>query len=512
MPDDKNPESPATTSLAYDAMVSHWQKVQTVLDGTEAMRAAGQAYLPMHANEENEAYDERLARSTLFNVTELTLDSWVGRPFSDPITYEDMPKEIEALLDNVDLAGTNAHVFCANWFGDGIAKAFSHVYVDFPRVEQPEGRPRTKADDDRDQLRPYWVHIRPQQLIFADAEVMEGREVLREIRIREEEVERDGFAEVVVPQIRRVFIEDFPMEDSDEFETRTMVQLWRLEDPAKEGEEDEKWIVHDQWFISLAEIPLVTFYADRDMFMHGKPPLEDLADLNIAHWQSTSDQRAILTVTRFPLLALSGGQEEGKVLVIGPNRWLYSPDPASKFYYVEHTGAAIAAGRDDLRDLEAQMSEYGAEFLKKRPGEATATARALDSAEATSALGAITMRFMGAYTQVLDLSARWLNMEDGGRAILTTDFGPEELTQSELNTLRETRKMKDISRESYLEELKRYGLLSDEFDIKKDFTKLEDEAEALFGEPLEEETKPGEEDDETKPGDKKPEEEPTDET
>ena len=475
----KNTQSPETTSHAYDSMLPSWTKIQTVLNGTDAMRSAERAFLPQHPEETDAAWRERLLRNTLFNLSKITLTSWVGRPFSDPIQFKDVPKNIEDLHPDIDLEGNDIHVFARNWFEDGLAKAYSHVYVDFPRVDKEA--PRTLADDQG--LRPYWVHIPPEQLFFADAEVIDGREVLREIRIMEEVNEREGFGEVVRPQIRRVFMQDTVTEDGEQVSIPT-VQLYRLKDARKKKRD---WELKDTYTFDLDRIPLVTFYSDRDAFMHGNPPLEDLVDLNIAHWQSTSDQRAILTVARFPILALSGGVDDDKKLVIGPNRWLYSPDPQSKFYYVEHKGQAIEAGRKDLEDLANQMGEYGAEFLKKRPGNVTATARALDAAEATSALQDITLRFADALDQVLDLTALWLGGEDGGTAVLTTDFGPEEISQAEMTTLRETRKAKDISRVAYLEELMRRGLLNEEYDIEADAAVIEQETMDMFGGPLDDE-------------------------
>lgn len=470
-------ESPATPSLAYETMLPAWNKVQTVLNGTDAMRAAGKSYLPQHDNESNSAYKERLERCTLLNLTKITLESWVGRPFSDPIVFsDDQPTQVEDLLEDIDLQGSSLQVFARDWFSDGLAKALSHVYVDFPRVDVPEdGSPRTLADDDAEGVRPYWVHIRPEQLFFADAETEGGREILREIRIMEEVVERDGMAETFVEQIRRVYLND-QLDESGARIRNLVVELWRV---VKSNRKKKVWEIVEDYTADIPVIPLVTFYSNRDAFMHGVPPLKDLADLNIAHWQSTSDQRAILTVARFPMLALSGGIDEdanGEGLVIGPHRWLHTIDPQGKFYYVEHEGKAIAAGRMDIESLETQMSEYGAAFLKKNPGNPTATARALDSAEATSSLQDVTIRFADAITEALQFTADWMGQEHGGVATLTTDFGPEDVDGAGLTALEKSRAMGDISRKAHLTELKRLGLLSEDYDIEADAEELANEA------------------------------------
>lgn len=474
---EKDPKSPATTSTAYDKMLPSWRKVQTVLDGTAAMRNAGATYLPQHEEESTVSYDERRDRCTLLNQTKLTLNSWVGRPFGKPIVFAEVPAQVEELFSNIDLVGNDISVFSRHWLADGIAKAYSHVLIDFPRTDPaPDGTTRTLADDQREGVRPYWVHIQPENLIYASAEMVEGVEVLREIRLLEKVVERVGFAEKTVDQIRRLTIEAG--------EEEVLVELYRKTGKLVGGEDE--WIRFEApSTMSIGVIPLVTFYADRSSFMEGISPLLDLADLNIAHWQSTSDQRAVLTVARFPILALSGAIDEDKVLTVGPNAWLWSPDPQGKFYYVEHTGAAIEAGRLDIAALEEQMASYGAQFLKKAPSGQTATSRLLDSAEASSPLQDIVRQFSFALNQAMDLTARWLKLDDGGEATLDTDFGSEQADQAKMTTLREARKARDISRLAYLLQLQNWKVLDDDFDAEVDQLQLEKEQMDLFGMPPE---------------------------
>ena len=61
----------------------------------------------------------------------------------------------------------------------------------------------------------------------------------------------------------------------------------------------------------------------------------DLADKNIEHWQSASDQRNALTVARFPMLAGKGlTQKEMEDIVLAPNQSLSTENPAGEFYYL----------------------------------------------------------------------------------------------------------------------------------------------------------------------------------
>lgn len=465
-PEKKDVNSPATTSFAWDAMIEKWLMIETLLAGTDSMREAGRVYLPQHEEETDTNYSERLERCTLFNMLELTLDSFVGKPFSDPVKLEDtVPPEIVELAEtDIDLQGNDITVFCREWFREALAKGLAHALIDFPVMTEEEAEGRTRADDLEDGRRPYWQLIKPENLIFASAETVltpEGtREVLTHVRIREFVTERIGFAEIVRERIRILEPGSF--------------EVWQKIEKPKKKKDD--WELIEAGMTGLPIIPLVTFYANRVTLMAGKPPLEDLALLNVRHWQSTSDQISVLTVARFPMLAVAGATDvSGSVMAIGPKQLLGTKDPNGRFYYVEHTGKSIEAGRQDLLDLEEMMASYGAEFLKRRPGNRTATARALDSAEAMSPLQDHTIRFIDAVDTAMQITAMWLGLDDGGTVEIAFDFGPEETQDLDLRTLNEARRNRDLSRKGYFSELARRGMFADDFDFVADLKELETE-------------------------------------
>lgn len=469
MSGDKDPKDPSSTSAAYDVMLPRWNMVNTLLGGTEAMRAAGTAYLPQHKRETDDRYQERLRTSVLLNMTSKTLESLVGKPFQEPVKVsDDVPEAVQALLEDVDLQGNNLDVFCRCWFREALAKSFCHVLVDFPVKDESI---LTKEDERRAGLRPYWLLIKPECVIDARATMVNGVETLTHLRIAETYEEQVGFTTVVKQRIRVL--------------EPGKAQLW---EPTKEKGPGGKvvWSMVKEWPTGRPDIPLVTFYTNREALMLGKSPLEDLAHLNIAHWQGSSDQQHCMTVARFPILACSGSgnPEDGDddEITVGPDQVLYSRNPNSKFYYVEHTGAALEAGRKELQDLEQQMANYGAQFLKERPGSETATAAAIDTAESTSELGAWVQVFRDAVAQALYYTAQWLNLgqEETGTVELCTDWGSGEVSQPVLSTLQQARQEKDISRDTFVRALQEMGVLPEDFDPEEDWKLLQGEAYRLL--------------------------------
>lgn len=456
-----DPNDPSNRSEAYKFMLPRWEQINDLLGGTRAMREAGVRHLPRHSHEAEDSYQERLRTATLFNMTKITLATWVGKPFSDKVGINpDVPSEIRSLLDDVDLCGNNVDVFARDWFSDAMAKGYSHAMVDFPAMDQ-DPRERTRFDDVKENRRPYWLHIKPENLIAAFSEVIGGKETLTQVRLHQVITERVGFIERFVEEIKVI-----------EIGTWTTYRL--IKNPkTRKGE----WRRVAAGTYDLDFIPLVTFYAHRTGFMLADPPLEDLGYLNIRHWQSTADQVNILTVARFPMLAVAGGTDfDGETMAIGPRQLLGTKNENGKFYYVEHSGKAIASGLADLKDIEELMAAYGAEFLKKKPTNQTATARTLDSAEAMSPLQDAVLRFNDAMNMMLYITARWMRLDSGGTVMIRTDWDDEDLDVT-LRALNDMRERGDLSLEDFANELIRRKILREDFSVEENVSKITRELE-----------------------------------
>lgn len=447
--DKPDPNDPSNVSAAWLKMKPVWTLIQTLLNGTQAMRDAAHDYLPQHDEEGASNYQERLDRNTLYNVTKMTLNALVGRPFSEPVKINpDVPSQLVELLDNVDLLGHDLHTFARDWMREGIAKGFAHCLIDMPTIVVPPGTVRTVADDLRERNRPFLKLISPENVIFASSAMFDGVETLVHIRIYEEETVRVGMMEDVIERIRIY-----------EPGTFTVYRKFWLDEKRTKFE----WRVESNGTVDLPYIPIVTFYAQRDGFMLSTPPLEDLAHLNVAHWQSTSDQRNVLTVARFPMLACAGYNEKsGGDARVGPRQLLGTRDPNGRWYYVEHSGKSIEAGENDLANLEDQMGNYGAEFLKKkRTISRNPQDRVYDTVEETSELQDMTLRFTVSVNTVLGIMADWLALDSGGTVLINKDFALHESNANDLQHLAQARikPEPDVSLPTYIDTLKRLGTL-----------------------------------------------------
>ncbi len=222
---------------------------------------------------------------------------------------------------------------------------------------------------------------------------------------------------------------------------------------------------------SLTEIPLTTFYTKRTGFMTATPPLLELANMNIKHWQSQSDQDNILHVARVPMLAVIG-IEEGVDITVGAGSATRLPRDAD-MKWVEHTGKAIEAGRQSLLDLKDDMFLAGAKLLQKdRQAVKTVKQAEEDAAEEMSPLKTMAGQLEDALDQILQFFADWMKAPEGGHVKVKGNFEIDFLPEMTMPFLLKLNQAGIISDQSLFEEVQRRGMLSDELDWEEEKAKV----------------------------------------
>ena len=453
-------QSVAQRTPAAEALVKSAALGRVLMGGTKAMRGAGQKHLPKFPAESHEAYEARLASSFLFNGFKKTVRDMTGRVFTKSVEIEgDTLKEEE---QNIDMQGRDLSGFARDVFETALGGCgLSFIMVDAP----PREGDVTKAQAQAASLRPYLVHVKVEEVLGWKTKTIGSRTFLSQWRAMEtveEEDPEDEFATVSVEQVRVLTLT----------ENGVNVRLYR-----KSGNNAE-WTQTVTFDTQATEITVVPFYANRTGFFAAEPPLEDLADKNVEHWQSASDQRNILHFARVPILFASGRDDESP-LTFSASAATTARDPNAKLEWVEHSGAAIGAGRDDLKDLEFQMQVLGLQLLVA--GTETATGASLDAAKETAPLAMMADNLKDSLEQAL----RWFTMYQGSENAVTVkvnkDFGVSTLTAQELTVMLTAVNTGNMPRRVFVEEMKRRGFIAEDTDTDAYLDGLEGEAPDLQG-------------------------------
>lgn len=460
----------------YESMEEGLNLVDDLRQGTAKLREMHEVYLPKFESEKPENYKRRWSSATLHNAFEETVGMLVGKAFAKPPGLDDdVPLEIKGddnnigLIEDIDRQGNHFQVFAENLFKCGLRSGLSHILIDSTPL--PEGTV-TEAEKKVAGHRPYWIHFQAKDVFAWSSEIVDGKQTLVQVRIRQKVVAKEGeFDSKLIDQI-------------------LVLDIGRARTFRKAEESDSNsWTLHEERPMigfdgtPLTYIPLVTFYADEDNgFMTSIPPLLDLAYKNIEHFQVHSDYRNCLTVAMFPIFCISGwqGDENSGTIALGPTTTVKLSDPSAKAYFAEHSGAALNAGRQFLSDLKEEMGMYGLRMLLPKPGQSpTATGEAISEAKTSSQLQVAVLRLKDALELALDYTARWLGLGDDAGGSVTVDNASLTLSLQDIDEILKAAGAPSkpvIDTETAIDELKRRGVLGDDVDPKEVLARMNNQA------------------------------------
>lgn len=445
-----------TPSLVYTTMLPMLQKMRDVYGGNKTMREAGKKYLPMLLKESEEAYKARLVALTIPNSLREAIRGYAGRIFAKPTTKgEDFDEAFNAWWEDIDRLGSKADVFFRRVVASGILSGISWVLVDMPASNA-----ENLAQEREMNIRPYCRKYDALDVIFVEAN--EQGQII-DFRVRE-----TAFQTVELVQKQVTIIRRYTPGLCEVYNVTTgQVAAYALSYPAQFG------------------VPVVPYVAADEVGAgyYVEPPLLDMADLSIRLWNSQAEQDNCLHIARCPLLFARGwkpeaNDESGNEMVVTTTQVYYSEDPAASLNWVEHSGAALGAGRDDIDSLQRQIQAAGLKPLLNMGGDRTATEVDSDDMRASSPLRNMADNAQDMIENVLRCMARWIGRDDGPSVSLNSNFEITRFDGSAMSSLLNMRDAGMITKKTVLKEAQRRGLLSDEMNLEDELKAAEKEAPA----------------------------------
>jgi hypothetical protein len=126
---------------AWYAQEPHWILIEDLMGGTYGMRRKHRRYLPQEPREQDESYDNRLARSVVAPYYQRLERMLAGMLTRKPVRLENTSDIIMEQLFNVDMQGNDLNVFT----------------YETARKLVRYGHIGTLVDAPQDGGRPYWV-------------------------------------------------------------------------------------------------------------------------------------------------------------------------------------------------------------------------------------------------------------------------------------------------------------------------------------------------------------------
>lgn len=450
------------------AMVPYWDKVDAIVEGYEAVKLAGETYLPKFCDETKSEYAVRLELTKFTNIYRDVLEGLATKPFEEEVTIlgDAVPSQITEFAEDVDGSGSSLTMFSAVTFFNGINSAIDWIFIDYPTVAP--GAVRTVADVKASGARPFWSHVLGRNVLEVRTINVNGSEVLEYMRIYE-----PGLGE---PDHVRVFVRQ-----------PTGIIIWFLMVESTVEGNDEGFIKEADGILTIDVIPLVPFITGRRDGHSFKffPVMRDAADLQITLYRNESGLEFTKTMAAYPMLAANGVKPDRnpdnsiKNIAVGPNRVLYAPADsagnAGSWAYVEPQSTSLTFLKSDIDGTKQDLRELGRQPLTAQSGQLTVITTAVAAGKARSAVSAWALALKNSLENAMVVTAKWLAIEYEPELNVFTEFDDVTDAGKDLVQLQAMRVARDLSQETLWQEMKRRKVLSPEFDAEEEKKKLLDE-------------------------------------
>jgi hypothetical protein len=464
-------DDPSTQSGERMAMDADWVLIDDVLGGAKVIRDKGTVYLPKYEEEGRREYERRLESAPWRPEFADALRYLAAKPFGQDVALKgDMPKRVRDLAEDIDGRGNNLTQFAADVFAQGVSRGLHLFLVDFPTMA-PNA---TREDEKRANARPYWVNIPAANIVALYTDWVGGKEVVSHLRFRETITVRDRFGESVRHRIRvyEPGIWQIWEQDPD-------TKVWAIP-PDGEG-------VIARGGRRIDSVPVVMFFTgERCGEMRVKPPLSDLARMQIELYQALSREDEALTFASSPILTGNGlapPPKDAAPIVVGPKAVLFAPpgvDGASPHWsYINPDAANILQIREHVRSVIEDMRRLGMQPLTQRGGPQTATGQSISAAQAHSQVQSWAVALKDALEQAWVFTCEWMSEATTVECHVNTDFSVLPYADAPLQALDKARARRDICLTTYWDSLKRFSVLSPDFDPAEEEAKVKAELETI---------------------------------
>jgi hypothetical protein len=432
-------------SSDYDRRIIQWRRIRDVLEGEDQIKIKRAVYMPRPRAQNADAYNQYVERANFYGVAERTVRGLVGLVFRISPMIE-LPERIEYLTDFTTPDGTPLEGAIKDAVRETVSLGRYGILVDM-------GQSSAAINEAAPFIAPYEA-----EAIWRWDEVLDpqaGKRRLVRVILQEAPATHDGQE---ITWLRELFLEQVVDEEGVPIPGAAIYrqQLWREQDAETRAKNlaaigSTVDIVETEGFDRfgepmtplmngrpLTEIPFWFINTFNTRARPDKPPMLDLANMNLAHWRNSADYEQLLHLVGSPTPWAAANWEEGEApAAIGAGaRWLL---PAGATVGVlEFNGSSAAAFQTAMSDKEDRMAALGARLIRNQErANVTAETTKAQSVAETSVLMNAVQNVESAFTAAISFLAAWAGSSEGEiddiRIELNKDFfgvpmSPQDLT------------------------------------------------------------------------------------
>lgn len=333
----------------YNYWRNSWQKLRDTILGEIAVKEAGTTYLPKMAAQDPEEYAGFLDRAYFYNMTQRTSNGLVGTIFRREPKVKNLPKQFEKSLKEIAKDGTSLNTFIRDTANQIFDVGRVGVLLDMDKSGNGE---------------PFFVNYIAENILDWSVVERNGRYVLKEVLLREIEEDRD----TVAPQLRtsslryKAVYRKLRLDDDNVY--RQYVYRTKFFNLSLITDEEPEVIEPKRLGVPFDFIPFVFFGTLSNNPQVEKPPLLDIAIMNLSHYKSVAQLEHGRFYTAIPIyhVQVKSQNDKGGDYVVGPNVvWEYEGDKAPGI--AEYNGQGLIFLERALEEKEANISAMGGRML-----------------------------------------------------------------------------------------------------------------------------------------------------
>ena len=343
-----------------------WQLMRDALAG----EVAKEKYVPKLSDQEADEYSAYVGRAEFYNATARTQVALTGLLFAKPPKVE-LSEALKTIGENISLDDDTLEALAKNIADECLSVGRCGVLVDLPNVEKAD---YSKLEAERLNLRAYATLYKAENIINWKTAKINGSNVTSLVVLAETYAEptQDEFVDNIKTRYRVLDLHEgyyrqrvFSETKAGNFEVVSEIY------PSANGQK-------------LEYLPFTFFNVNDLKTAVEKPPLLDLAKVNISHFRSEVDLEHGTHFTALPTPYVTGYQgESSEKLKIGSTAVWVINDPSAKVGFLEFSGAGLSTLENRIAVKEKRMSILGARLLldEKKTAEATETLQMRKSGE-----------------------------------------------------------------------------------------------------------------------------------
>lgn len=398
-----------TVHTDYQGMKSEWEKCSDFMTSAKAVkdRDNGKEYLPVLTDQEPEEYNSYRDRAPCIMFSKRANKAMAGMIGRKEAQIKGVPDQFEFLKNDIDSDGNSLNAYISMVLGKFLQAGRGLTLVDLPDVDSKI----TVAKAEALGVRPRFYHYDELSMINWRTERINNKDelvlmVLKESTIKMKE---DNFSWEVKDQYRVLELVDGTYWVSIYDEDGTLVPESKKA-PRMKGS-------------FLKFIPVV---------IHGgidvqQPPLIDIVDINVNHYQLSADEMHGLRMAALPTPYFFGKdpKDEDFPNANGPTRCIGAEDTNSKTGFREFTGAGMSAVAAKLKQFADDIAMLSVQMATEQINK-SATGSSIDYGNSTATLSGVSAVLSAELTKILKVAVKWAGGEDKDvEIILNMDFMPQ---------------------------------------------------------------------------------------